>query len=323
MNSKQNSFGLTDFAKLEERKRFHVLWLSCILLIQAVVLGWGAWRHSPTYDELAHLPAGLSHHRFGEFELYRVNPPLVRMVAAIPAMFVVCETDWERYEKRDRSSKKRLDFLVGSDFVNANGKDAFLLYTLARWACIPFVLLGGVVIWLWGRDLYGYRAAWAAFIAWVSAPLVLGHGQLITPDVPAASIGVFAFYMFWKWLRKCTWKAVLFAGLALGLAELTKTSWLVALPIMIGLSLIQYIKFGGMPLKKSKLLAQVPCLFFIAWVVLLAGYQFDGTFKRLGDYQFSSRSLSGMSEMGKIGNRFEGTFLENVCLLYTSDAADE
>ena len=49
---------------------------------------------SATVDEMAHLPAGISIWQLNRFELYRVNPPLVKMVAAAPVMFMDPVTDW-------------------------------------------------------------------------------------------------------------------------------------------------------------------------------------------------------------------------------------
>jgi hypothetical protein len=57
-----------------------------LLAVQAALLAWSAYIHSPTTDEIAYLPAGISHWQFGRFELYRANPPLVRMVAALPVL---------------------------------------------------------------------------------------------------------------------------------------------------------------------------------------------------------------------------------------------
>ncbi len=283
--------------------------IAAILLVQALVLGWGAWRHSPTYDELAHLPAGVRHWQKGEFELFRVNPPLVRMIAAIPVMIAGVETDWTRLEKRDASTRKRLDFLIATDFVNVNGERAFWLYTIARWACIPLAMLGGFVCWMWARDLYGGKAGGAAALLWVSAPLVLGHGQLITPDVPAASIGAFAFYTFWKWLRQGTWKSAFVAGVALGVAELTKTTWVIAGPLMIGIACCCHKEsFGGL----CRWFGQLSSMLFFAWFILLAGYGFDGVFDRLGDYRFTSQALSAKPAADPDGNRFIGTILEDL-----------
>src|SRR3954464_9491939 len=39
-----------------------------VLLLHAGLLAWSACWHSPTYDETAHLPAGIHHWRFGGFE---------------------------------------------------------------------------------------------------------------------------------------------------------------------------------------------------------------------------------------------------------------
>ena len=57
-----------------------------LLVIHACLLGYGAWVHSPTFDEPGHLVAGLGNWESGRFELDRVNPPLTRMMAALPVM---------------------------------------------------------------------------------------------------------------------------------------------------------------------------------------------------------------------------------------------
>ena len=54
-----------------------------ILASHAVLLAVSATIHSPVWDEIGHLPAGLSHWQFGNFEAYRVNPTVERMVAAL------------------------------------------------------------------------------------------------------------------------------------------------------------------------------------------------------------------------------------------------
>jgi len=50
---------------------------------------------------------------------------------------------------------------------------------------------------------------------------------MITPDIPATSFGVLAAFCFWRWLRDPTWAHALLAGGALGLAELSKMTWVV------------------------------------------------------------------------------------------------
>ncbi|MSR59883.1 MAG: phospholipid carrier-dependent glycosyltransferase [Planctomycetaceae bacterium] len=199
----------------------------CVVLLLAVhagMLAWIAWRKSPTIDEPAHLAAGLSHWKFGRFDLYRVNPPLVRLVAALPMLLVDPKTDWSAFSEAPYA---RPDFAIGSVFAAANGAETFWHFTLARWFCIPFSLLGGWVCYRWGRDLYGPGAGIVALILWCFCPNILGNGALITPDVAAASFGVLSGYTFWRWLRHPGWKPALIAGFALGLAELTKSTWII------------------------------------------------------------------------------------------------
>ena len=185
----------------DRSSRWHTAIAVACLAVHVCLLAWGAYRHSPTYDEPAHLAAGISHWQSGRFDLYRVNPPLVRMVAALPVMLAGTQTDWIR-----RSETLRSEFRVGCDFMRANGKRSFWLVTLARWGCIPFSLLGGVVCFAWARDLYGPSAGVLATGLWCFSPNILAHGQLVTPDVGAAATGLAASYAFWRWLRQATTK---------------------------------------------------------------------------------------------------------------------
>ena len=65
-----------------------------LLTIHAGLLAYAATTHSPTLNEPGHLVAGLSNWKFGRFELYRVNPPLTRTVAALPVIAAGYEEDW-------------------------------------------------------------------------------------------------------------------------------------------------------------------------------------------------------------------------------------
>ena len=43
-------------------------------------------RENPTVDEVVHLPAGITYWQKGTFRLYHHNPPLVKLVAALPVV---------------------------------------------------------------------------------------------------------------------------------------------------------------------------------------------------------------------------------------------
>ena len=120
--------------------RFERVALVALLAIHAVILAWGAATKSPTLNEPGHLVAGISYWMFNRFDVYSVNPPLVRLVAALPVMAAGCETDWKSFYSGPGA---RPEMAMGQDFCHANGRRTFFLMTLARLACIPFALLGG------------------------------------------------------------------------------------------------------------------------------------------------------------------------------------
>src|SRR4051812_48574856 len=128
-------------------KKWVQLVVVTLLSIHTGLLAYGAMVHSPTYNEPAHLVAGISYWQFGRFDVYSVNPPLVRMVAAIPVLLAGCETDWSHFREGPGA---RPEMAMGGDFCQANGFRTCWLMTIARWACIPFSLLGGYICFRWG-----------------------------------------------------------------------------------------------------------------------------------------------------------------------------
>ncbi len=283
-----------------------------LLLGHTVSLAWGAWRHSPTGDEVGHLAAGISHWEFGTFDLYRVNPPLVRAAAGLPVVFAAPEVDWRKYDSRVGA---RSEWAIGRTSLADNGQRSFDLYALARWACIPFSLLGGYSCFRWARDLYGKRAAILALALWCFAPNIIAHGQMITPDVGAAALGVTASYVFWRWLKSPGWKPALVAGLVLGLAELTKTSWIVLFALWPLVWLVWRLPNRhelprGTWLRESR---QLTVILLLGLYMINLGYGFEGSFRRLGDYGFVSETLGGPSSdlapQPEVRSRFQDTWL--------------
>jgi hypothetical protein len=288
------------------------MFVSAVLFLHIGLLAWSAARHSPTIDEVGHLPAGISHWEQGRFELYRVNPPLVRMVAAIPVLLSAHRTDWHTYTD---DLGARPEFSIGYDFILANGDRSFALFTLARWACIPFSLLGALVCHRWARELYGGIAGEVALVLWCTSPNILAHASMITPDVGAAAFSVAACYAFWHWLRSPTLAAGLFAGVTLGWAQLTKTTCVELLALWPMLWLGWTLSDATRPSRRDWLArsGMLAAILACALGVLNAGYGFSGSFRSLGDYRFLSKTLAGpLPDSRGLGNRFVGTSLARV-----------
>lgn len=301
------------------------------------MLASSAPRHSPTWDEIQHLVAGISHWRFGTFDLYRVNPPLVRTVATIPMLVAEPETDWTRY---DASPGARSEASIVPRFQTDEGGRIFVLQSLARWACIPFSVGGALICFFWARDLFGASCGYMAMSLWCFDPNIIAHAQLITPDAGAAATGLAAGYFFWRWLDRPSWASALAAGATLGIAELTKATWIVLFPLW---PLVWFVfRFFGTTGRRDELaaaaphaldassheprpsesvrpwspaleIAQLTVILSLALLLINAGYGFEGSFQRLGGYQFVSEALGGQrDDQGRrlaLGNRFSGTCL--------------
>lgn len=90
-------------------------------VIVEMMLAFGATRHSPVVDEPGHLIAGLSHWELGRFDLYRVNPPLVRLAATFPVSCMQPKIDGSSYSPNPWN---RSEFVLGRQFFSQHTSDA-------------------------------------------------------------------------------------------------------------------------------------------------------------------------------------------------------
>ncbi|TWT37157.1 Dolichyl-phosphate-mannose-protein mannosyltransferase [Posidoniimonas corsicana] len=290
-----------------------------LLAVHTSLLMYSAYVHSPTLNEPGHLVAGLSHWKFGRFELYRVNPPLVRMAAALPVMAVGYESDWSGFYEGPGA---RPVFDMGKDFVAANGTRTFFLTMIARWACIPFSWLGAVVCYLWGRDLYGRTAGLIACLIWCFEPNILAHASLITADAHATALGLAACYTFWRWLKTPTWAQAALTGVVLGLAELAKTTLILFYPLwpMLWLAYRWQDRATMTPHTWGREAGMLVLRMAIGLYVVNLGYGFDESFMRLKEFHFVSKLFTGEAPPDsetrepkhEFTNRFASTWLADL-----------
>ena len=275
------------------------------LAVHAGLLLNGLRQNFVTVDEVAYLPAGLSHWQTGTFTLYRVNPPLPRALAVLPVLARGPAVDYRHYDSRPGA---RSEGPVGVDFATRHAADYFRLVCLARLAGVAWSLAGALLVFHWSKALYGERAAWVGLALWCFSPNVLAHAQLLTPDVPAAVAGLAATYAFWRYLRSPSWEWAFFAGLLLGVAELTKFTLLVLYAVWPALWLAFFLRRRGPRPRWAQLLF----LLALSVLVINVGYAFTGTGRPLGEAPFVSRALSGEARGalygGDSGNRFRGSW---------------
>ena len=284
------------------------LLLGFMLVVHVVLLVLNAVWMSPTLDEPAHVVAGISHLQMGDFSLYRVNPPLIPMVTAVPVMLAGYEMNFPEVLNDTLS---RNEFRLGEQFVKQNGRRAVWLVTLGRLPIIGFSLLGAMTCFLWGSDLYGHRSGLLASGLWCFSPLVLGHAALLTPDAPAAALGTLACYTFWRWLKQPTWQQTITTGIILGLAELSKMTLILFYPLWPVLWIIyrwnerSTMTFSRWRSEGVMLIARM----LIGLYVINLGYLFSGSLVPLKEYVFRSEMLGAIRDEANFGNRFKDSWL--------------
>lgn len=170
-------------------------------------------------------------------------------------------------------------------------------------------------------------------LMWVFFPTFLGHGSLMTPDAVASALGLVAAFSFWGWLRKPSWQNAFTSGLMLGVAELSKTTFVVLYPLWFAFWIIDR-KTRKIPLCTRSGASEFSMLVvrtLIALVIINTAYGYKGTFQQLGQYDFIStlfageidRSIvvtGGSSEISyQTGNRFRGTMLEKLPVPFPQD----
>jgi Dolichyl-phosphate-mannose-protein mannosyltransferase len=298
---------LWDRNKPSDGGRWAALAVAVLLAVHVGLALHDAIGDFPVIDEIGHVASGACHWKTGTYAAYRVNPPLARMVAALAILPARLETDFHRL---DPSPGLRPEWDLGQDFLAANPDRFLLLVRLARLPGLAWSALGALIIYAWGRDLYGRLGGLIGLAVWCFQPVILAFAHVVTPDVPAAVAGVSASYAFWRFLRLGGWSRAVLAGLLLGLAELTKLTMVVfyvVWPLLWWLRERRQAATG-----RVARAAQLMAILAITVPVLNVGYAFQGTGRRLGDYAFVSRMFSGdrpESHWDQAGNRFRGTWL--------------
>jgi hypothetical protein len=290
-------------------------------------------QENPTIDEIAHLPAGVTYWQKGTFKLYHHNPPLAKLVAAIPVVLAGPEMD-ELYRLKTWNSDWPSQASFGHAFAWYNAGRYFELFTSARMVMPIFSVVGGLFVFAWSSRLYGRAGGLLSLTLWCVCPNILAHARLVTSDVAGAAMAVGSTYVFWRYLRSPTARWTALGGLALGIAQLAKFSLVLLYaywPLLWLARIIIERDFSGWPKRLGRDLGQGMAIVAISFVTISAGYGFEGVGKPLGSYEFSCRSLTRDLTRTELGqprphcpnklideawqhrvNRFRGTLLDRV-----------
>ncbi len=283
-------------------KNFQFNFIVAIILIAThllfVVSACILW--SPANNEAANLLAGVCVWERGEY-LYPENPPLMQMLSAIGCLTHGVFVDWSVVDNPLADSRQIHS--MAPKFIEWNHAEFGKILTLCRFLCIPITLIGAAFIYLFAKELYGDEAGLLALCLWCLEPNIITSASIVSSDLAACSFGIGAIYGFQRWLKSPTIHETVLAGGLLGMAQVSKTSWLILYCVWPMLFVAWHIAQAT----PRKMLMPAGCqlLLIVTISVLLtnAFYGFRGTLKRLDSFTFQSQLLSGRSAEHP-GNRF-------------------
>jgi hypothetical protein len=126
-------------------------WVAAILLVHVALVTWTSLQSSPNFNEPAHTAAGIYSLKFSRFEVYRVNPPLPRMIAALPAVAIGLTANWLPAASGVLSD--RPEFAIGrSLFTQNEPEQVFRAIALGRLMLLPLSLLGAWTCYRWATS---------------------------------------------------------------------------------------------------------------------------------------------------------------------------
>ncbi len=185
-------------------------------------------------DEPAHLPAGYTYWKTGDFRLNPEHPPFIKLLSSLPiVLFMNPVVRWD-----DPSWLKDPPDQVqfGVRFLYSNHADEMLF-----WGRLPVILLSvllGYYVFRWAGDLYGRRAGLVALFLYAFCPNILAHSRFVTMDLGLSCFFFITLYYLWRFSTRGSLGNLALAGVAMGLALATKFSAVILLPLLPGLMAI-------------------------------------------------------------------------------------
>lgn len=209
-----------------------------LLVLMEVQLFFSVRWQSVTWDEGDHLYAGYMSLIQHDYSINPEHPPMAKMVAALPLLFLDLKTPPRRhiYFKNDAFMGGR-EFLFGNGPQNGGKYTADTLLFRARMAISIFALLLAALVFLAGSEMFGRGAGLLAMTLVVFEPTILTNGAYVTTDAAVSCMLFAAVYAFYRYVKKPTILRLAIAGVTSGLALAAKHSAILLLPMLIALGL--------------------------------------------------------------------------------------
>ena len=202
--------------------------LACALLaLMGLMAGGAALRESDTFDETAHIGAGVSYWQKLDMRFNEEHPPLAKLIAAIPLILRGTRADYAHVSWTNSTKFLPHAFLgewVFGEFVLTRWNDPVRTLAWARLPMLILTLILGWVVFAYARRVGGDWGGLLCLSVYVSTPAFIAFGPIVHTDL---AVTLFCLLSLWRfadlWQEPTRTNAVLFA-LCLAAALLSKFS---------------------------------------------------------------------------------------------------
>ncbi len=290
---------------LVDRRRLSPLTAIPFVLLSVFALQslWFIQTQSLTYDEPAHIIAGIDAWRHGRFEHWNDHPPLGRLWLTLPLVRVDSQFAWQQLP----TGYRVMAMQPGPEFMAGRTRPMNTVLGLAL----------GIALWFAARRLFSEGAANVALALFVFTPSLIAHFSVATTDgIGTLFIFLTAFQLV-RWRHRSNWLNTALMGLVLGGLLLAK---FYAPPLLLlALALMLVLNSAGASRRPSQWNWK-PTLAALAFalVTLWAGYFFHVSHLTVGDGKvvasfpnralktWATRSNLHVSAIVPAGEFFEG-----------------
>jgi len=219
------------FARWLAARKFEVL-CGAILAVMALNLVSVTLRKSVTTDEIVLIPAAYYHLVANEVHLIAQHPPLCKLLAGAPLLFVQ-PNEWkpEKIDPRGPSDQNEWGYVM--HFWQDNRAS---FETISFWSRVPMIALTlalGVLLFVCARDLFGPRVGLLSVLLFAIEPTILAHGRIVQTDIPASFGLLLSLFALSRYLRAPSWKGACGVGAGAAVAMIAKYSMLVLGPVLL------------------------------------------------------------------------------------------
>ena len=194
---------------------------------------------SAIMDEVAHIPAGYSYLKYGDYRLNPEHPPLLKDISAAPLLLMNLKFPDDIPAWTDEVNGQ---WEVGWNFLYHYGNNADQILLFSRLPILILAVILGFSIYWFCLKRFGPTVSLLALALFAFSPNILAHNHFVTTDLGIAAATFFAIWAFINWADNPTNKKnFVIAVIFFAIAQVTKFSAIMLVPFFIGMTVIKLI----------------------------------------------------------------------------------